>query len=225
MASPCYYHPSVSSAGSCLPCGMPICADCTQQIAGRAVCGKCAPSFKARMEQQAASAQASGRQAPYAGYAPQSMGGAPAPPYSAAAVAREPSDMKLVLMGIGLGLVIGIVGAVAIEKILFYAHFGLSLLYVGLGYGIGWGIHRVVGRGGTGMALIAVSVMTVALCVSHLVWAQDILNMVRDAGRASDGATLFDAFPIAMAHLGIMHWVCIVFGLLACYRGMEQQQA
>lgn len=96
---------------------------------------------------------------------------------------------------------------------------------MGLGYGIGWGIHRVTGRGGPALALVAVTVMTVALCVSHLVWAQDVLNMVRDPGRASDGATLFDAFPIAMAHLGIMHWVCIVFGLLACYRGMEQQQA
>jgi len=127
-------------------------------------------------------------------------------------------------MGIGLGLVIGIIGAIAIEKILFYAHFGLSLLYVGLGYGIGWGIHRVTGRGGSGLALVAVTVMLVALGVSHLVWAQDILSAARDAGRADPSVTLFDVFPIAMGHLGVLHWVCIAFGLLACYRGMEQQQ-
>ena len=66
--------------------------------------------------------------------------------------------------------------------------------------------------------------MTAALCVSHLVWAQDILNLVRDAGHADAGATLFDAFPLAMAQLGVMHWVCIAFGLGACYRGVEQQQ-
>jgi len=225
MASACYYHPSVSSAGSCLPCGMPICADCTQQIAGRAVCGKCAPSFKARMEQQAAAAQAQGRQAPYAGYAPQPMGGASAPPaYSGTVAKGERSDMQEALMGLGLGLVIGIIGAVIIEKILFYGHFGLILLYVAMGYGIGWGIHRVTGRGGTGLALAAVGIMAVALFVGQLFYAQDILNAVREAGRADVSATLFDALPVSVTHLGVIHWVCMAFGLLACYRGVEQQQ-
>ena len=230
MASLCYYHPAASSSGSCIQCGMPICADCTEQVAGRTVCKKCAPSFKARMEQQMAAAPAASpsRQAPYAGYAPQPYGGmpgAPAPPaYSGKAVKGERSDMQEALMGIGLGLVIGIIGAVIIEKILFYAGFGLSLLYVAMGYGIGWGIHRVTGRGGTGLALAAVGVMAVALFVGQLFYAQDVLNMVRDAGHADASATLFDALPVSVTHLGPMHWVCMAFGLLACYRGVEQQQ-
>lgn len=230
MASPCYYHSSVSSTGSCVPCGMPICADCTQQVAGKVVCKKCAPSFKARMEQQMAAAPAASpsRQASYPGYAPQSPGGVPGAPtpqaYGGAAAVGGQSDIKQVLMGIGLGLVVGIIGAVIIEKILFYAGFGLSLLYVAMGYGIGWGIHRVTGRGGTGLALAAVGVMAVALFVGQLFYAQDILNMVRDAGHADASATLFDALPVSVTHLGFMHWVCMAFGLLACYRGVEQQQ-
>lgn len=223
MASLCYYHPTVSSTGSCIQCGMPVCAACTQQVVGRSVCQKCAPAFKARMEQQAAAAP--GRQAPYAGYAPQPYGTESAPPaYSGKAAKGERSDMQEALIGSGLGLVIGIVGAVIIEKILFYGHFGLSLLYVAMGYGIGWGIHRVTGRGGTGLALAAVGIMAVALFVGQLFYAQDILNMVRDAGHADASATLFDALPVSVTHLGFMHWVCMAFGLLACYRGVEQQQ-
>lgn len=229
MASPCYYHPAVSSTGACIQCGMPICANCTEQVTGRTVCKKCSPSFKACMEQQmtATPAAAQTRQVPYPGYVPQppaGVSGTQTPPsaYGGAAVVGRQSDMKGVL--IGLGLVIGIIGAVIIEKILFYAHFGLSLLYVAMGYGIGWGIHRVTGRGGTGLALAAVGVMAVALFVGQLFYAQDILNMVRDAGRADASATLFDALPVSVTHLGPMHWVCMAFGLLACYRGVEQQQ-
>ena len=57
------------------------------------------------MEQQAATAP--GRQAPYAGYAPQPYGGASTS--SGTAVKGERSDMQEALMGIGLGLVIGVV--------------------------------------------------------------------------------------------------------------------
>ena len=225
MASLCYYHPDVSSNGTCLQCGMPICAGCTEQVAGRPVCKKCTPSFKARMEQQAAAAPAQGRQAPYAGYAPQPYGAASTPPaYSGMAAKGERSDMQEALMGIGLGLVIGVIGAVIIEKILFYGHFGLSLLYVAMGYGIGWGIHRVTGRGGTGLALAAVGVMAVALFVGQLFYAQDILSAARDTGHADSSATLFDALPFSVTHLAVTHWICMAFGLLACYRGVEQQQ-
>lgn len=127
------------------------------------------------------------------------------------------------LLGILLGLAIGIVGGILIEKILFYAHFGLSLLYIAMGYGIGWGIHRVTGRGGPGLAMLAVGLMIACLGVSHLVWTQDVLSEARRLGDADPGVTVLEAFPIAVGHLGFMHWVCIAFGLLACYRGVEQQ--
>ncbi|MGI4790339.1 MAG: hypothetical protein ACRYFS_15990 [Janthinobacterium lividum] len=153
-----------------------------------------------------------------------SADGAPSYAYRGTPVAADPSDRKELMVGIVLAFVIGVIGAIIIEKILFYGHFGLSLLYVGMGYGIGWGIHRATGRGGAGLALLAVGIMVSCLGVSHLVWAQDVLNEVRAAGNADASATLFDAFPIAMSSLGIMHWVCITFGLMACYRGVEAQQ-
>ena len=199
MASPCYYHPAASSSGSASS-AVCLSARIVPSRLGESRLQEVRPASKARMEQQMAVAPAAsqGRPAPYAGYAPPAYGGAPgaaAPPAYGRAAVSQRSDFKEVLMGIGLGLVIGIIGAVIIEKILFFAHFGLSLLYVAMGYGIGWGIHRVTGRGGTGLALAAVGVMAVALFVGQLFYAQDVLNMVRDAGTRMLRPRFLTPFP------------------------------
>lgn len=224
MVSPCYNHAAVSSAGSCVQCGMPFCQECLEPVAGRPVCKRCLPAMKARIEQQMASAPPPYPTAPpqgnYPGYAPP-VGGPP--PYAAAAAA-EPSSAKQMVLGIGLSLIIGIAAAVVIEKLLLYTGFGLSLLYVLMGYGIGWGLHRIMGRGGSGLALVAVGVMVASLGVSHLVYAQDLLNKVGATHSLRAGVTALDVFPIVIQSLGPMHWVCIAFGLLACYRGVESQQ-
>jgi len=218
MVSPCYNHVSVSSSASCVQCGMPFCSDCLEAVAGRPVCKRCLPAMQARVEQQMASAPPppfyAAPQGAYPGYVPQT---------AAMEVPDAGGGGKALLMGIGLSLLIGIAGAVIIEKILFYGHFGLSLLYVVLGYGIGWGLHRIIGRGGSGMAMVAVGVMVASLGVSHLVYAQDVLVAARAAGNADMTTTLGDVFPFVIEHSGIMHWVCIAFGLFACYRGVEAQ--
>ena len=218
MAGPCYYHPDLAAAGTCIQCGMGACPDCMEQIGGRTVCRGCAGSFKERLAQQAPVYSA--------GYSPPPSvyGAPPEVSYSGASVGMNPSDKKELWIGIAAALVIGMIGAVIIEKILFFAHFGLSLLYIGMGYGIGWGIHRATGRGGPGLALLAVGIMIACLGVSHLVYAQDMLNAVRAEGGVDPRVTVFDAFPIAISSLGFMHWVCILFGVMACYRGVEAQQ-
>lgn len=111
-----------------------------------------------------------------------------------------------------------------IEKVLFYAHFGLSLLYVAQGYAIGWAIHRMTGRGGPGLALVAVGIMIASLAIGHLVMAYDILSVVRNANGGDPSLTVGQIFPMVIKNQNIMHWVCIAFGLYACYRGGEQQQ-
>lgn len=219
MVSPCYNHPSVPSSASCVQCGMAFCKDCLEAVAGRPVCKGCLPAMRASVEQQMAFAPPSSPSAAppgaYPGYAPQT---------AAMAVPAPAADGKALLIGIGLSLLIGIAGAVLIEKILFYGHFDLSLLYIGLGYGIGWGLHRIIGRGGSGLALVAVGVMVASLGVSHLVQAQDVLTAARAAGNADMTTTLGDVFPFVIEKAGIMHWVCIAFGLFSCYRGVEARQ-
>lgn len=219
MVSPCYNHASVSSSASCVQCGMPFCKDCLEAVAGRPVCKHCLPAMRASVEQQMASAPPppsyAAPQGTYPGYAPQT---------AAMAVPDAGAGGKALLMGIGLSLLIGIIGAVIIEKILFYGHFDLSLLYIALGYGIGWGLHRIIGRGGSGLALVAVGVMVASLGVSHLFYAQDLLNMLAERVHIRAGMTALDVFPAMMKSLSFIHWVCIAFGLLACYRGVEARQ-
>lgn len=216
MTGTCYYHPDAPAADTCVQCGMAICQNCRERVAEKTVCRKCVGAVRARLEQQMAAG------GPPTGAAPQNLTGSPA--YAAASgqnAAAKPDSGRL-LMAIGLGLVIAIVGAIITEKILFFAHFGLSLLYVGIGYAIGFALHQMLGRGGGGLALMACGLMIVGLAVGELFYVQDVVGLINN--RPGGAAVSFaEAFPVAMSSHGIMHWVCILFGLMACYRGVEQQ--
>lgn len=172
-----------------------------------------------------------GPQAPYG--APQDLQapyGSPQAPYGApdmggsryADVAESSGSVPL---GLLLGAVIGVVGSIAVLKILFYAHFGLAWLYIGVGYGIGYGIWSQTRRGSVGLAFAAIGIMIASLFIAHLVYAGDILNQARAQGNADPGVTIFDALPVAMSSFSPMHWVCILIGLAACWRGVEQQSS
>ncbi len=216
MAAPCYYHPDTPAVDTCVQCGMPICQQCRDRVAEKTVCRNCVGAVRARLEQQMAT-----------GGPPQSVSSAPAyaaasGPRVSAAVAAKPDSGRL-LMALGLALVIGIVGALITEKIQFYAHFDLSLLYVGIGYGIGFALHSILGRGGGGLALAACGVMLVSLFIGELFWVQDIVGLVNAKEGSAGAITFAEAFPVAMSAHGIIHWVCILFGLMACYRGVAQQ--
>lgn len=218
MTGPCYYHPDAPAVDTCVQCGMSICQQCRDRVAEKTVCRKCVGAVRARLEQQMA---AGGPQTGAA--APQNLTGSPA--YAAAsgpaAYAAAKPDSGRLLMAIGLALVIGIVATIAIEKILFFTGLGLSLLYIAMGYGIGYGLHSVLGRGGSGLALLACGLMVVCLVVGELFYAQDIINVINSKGGGST-LTFAEILPRAIQHHGIMHWVCILFGLMACYRGVEQ---
>ena len=128
-----------------------------------------------------------------------------------------------VVKGLALGLLIAIIGSIVVMKIYFYAHFGLSLLYIGVGYATGYGIYMFTGRGSAGLASGAVGVMIVGLLVGHLVYVQDVVNAAQADGPLPAGVNAMTAFVPVMEHFNFMHWVCIAIGLGACYRGVEQQ--
>lgn len=211
MTGTCYYHPDQTAVDSCVQCGVAICDQCRDRVGEKSFCKRCVAAVRQRVEQQMAAG------APVSA----SMAQSSAPIGAAYSASRPaPADGKSLALGIVLALVIGIVGAIAIEKILVFAHFGLSLLYVFLGYGIGICLHRMSGRGGADLALLACGIMLVSLVVGELVFTQDVVNMVAARGRTVSFA---EALPVAMSSHGVMHWVCLAIGLYACYRGMEQQ--
>lgn len=151
----------------------------------------------------------------------------PQQPYydpSKAAVAKvKRAEAADVLKGLALGLIIGIIGSIIVLKILFYAHFGLSLGYIFVGYGIGWGIWCFTGKGSSGLAFGAILIYIVSLFIAHIVYANDVLNELVGSGRLEPGFSVFDVFPAVIKSFSPMHWVCMAIGLFSCYRAMEQQ--
>ncbi|HEY3333324.1 MAG TPA: B-box zinc finger protein [Capsulimonadaceae bacterium] len=226
--SNCFYHDTAPASGTCVQCGLPICAACTTSVGVKTACPSCLPAVKARVEQA---------QPVAAGAAPSPQTWSPDPPqiYQPGAPAVEAPSYKSgvdssfvgqTAAGLGLGLVLGIICSIIVFKLLFFAHFGLSYLYVVIGYGVGFGIHKVTGRGGTALGIMGVLVMVVSLFAGHLSYAADVLN----AARAEDASipaslTAFDVFRETLGSFGFMHWVCVAIGLGACYRAIEAQDA
>jgi hypothetical protein len=227
MASPCYYHPDTIASATCVQCGLPICANCTDRVGEKTVCQKCVKAVKTRLEAQMAAAPAGAYGSPavtpgYGGPTP-AYGG---PSYGGRAVAMAPDRIApgTLILGIVVAALISIVGAIIVEKILFLSGYGIAYLYIGIGYGIGFGLHKVVGRGGMGMALLAVGIMVFGLLIGQLVFTADELGKLQADDPTFATATTAQLFPYLLTHMSPMHWICVVIGLFACFRGMNSQQ-
>lgn len=225
MPAPCYYHPDTPSTAQCVQCGMPICPLDTEMVAGKAVCKNCVAAVRARVEREMAShpAPAPAGNAGYGNASPAPQGqpwNAPGD-YSAPVSAVEPGR---VAMGIGVAFVIGLIAAIVIEKISMVSPIMIAYVYVLMGYGIGYGLHRLTGEGGPKMAGIAVGIMVVCLVISHLLLVHDILDKFFVGADAARRPAFGDAIMPVLSGLSFMHWVLILIGLSACFRGVNQQQ-
>src|SRR5579883_778479 len=49
MNAPCYQHPDQLATATCAECQRPICSQCAQTVAGRAVCASCVAAIRARV--------------------------------------------------------------------------------------------------------------------------------------------------------------------------------
>ena len=211
-------------------------------VKGNSVCPTCAPSVRQYGIQPqpvgaaAFAAAPSGQNAygapPAANTYGTPMPGTYSPPppstpfqdtsHAALAKARREDQMNL-WKGLAVGLGIGTIGSIVAMKILFYAHFGISYLYILIGWGIGAGIWHFTNRGGTQLALSSITVMAVRLFFGHLSFALDVLSQARADGYADAGVTIFDAFPQPMAMLTPIHWLLIAIGMAACWRAADRQ--
>lgn len=236
MSNPCYYHPDTQARSSCVQCGLPICDMCTDRINERTFCHKCVKAVRERMEKQMASPGLGAASGPspsgYAagGYSAPTATGSAWPPAPAQAyggsrfvAAAQPLDASKMILGIVAALLIGIVGAIVVEKIYFYVGFSLSLLYILIGYGIGYGLCMVTRRGGMGMALLAVGIMVISLLIGQLVLTSDALNKMRVGSPELAGVTTAAVFPLLLSHMGFMYWICIAFGLYSCFKSVARQ--
>jgi len=206
--NPCYFHPDAVAGAICVKCGVPICPACTQSVGVKTSCPSCVDY---------------GRQ--YATAAPIASAQTSATSASPAAYksGTDSSYYTQIFAGLGLGFAIGSILSVLVMKVLFYAHFGISFLYIAVGYGVGFGIHKVTGRGGAGLASAGVAVMLLSLLVGHCTYVYDLLGALHASGQVPDTFSFFDAFGPVLQSLGVMHWVCIAIGVGACFRAIEAQ--
>ena len=201
----------------CAQCGTPGCPECLETVGLKLACRRCVDLLKRNLLAQPASPPSVRPLNPelnpnaglnYASNPADYVNAAPPNTY-------KPQQM---LMGVGLASVVGVIGAVGIEKLLFYGHFGLALLYIILGAAVGGCARAFTGRGGVVIATAALVVMAASLMISHLIYAQDIMTQAQASSDLPGGASLSSTFPIVMGQLKFIHWAFVAGGLFASVR-------
>lgn len=123
----------------------------------------------------------------------------------------EPLKASQVLLGVGLALVVGTLGSVGIEKILFYSHFGFPYLYLIVGAAVAGSLRWATSRGGPAMAAGAVALMLVCLGIGHVVLVNDFVSQSRAYG---DAVTFSEMLPLVLGHLRSIHWIMVAGGVI-----------
>lgn len=123
----------------------------------------------------------------------------------------EPLKASQVLLGVGLALLIGTIGSVGIEKILFYAHFGFPYLYLIVGAAVAGSLRWATSRGGPAMAAGAAALMLVCLGIGHVVLVNDFVSQSRADG---DAVTFSEMLPLVLGHLTFIHWIMVAGGVI-----------
>lgn len=195
MTNSCFYHPAQAATATCVQCGMPICEQCRETVADKTVCKQCVGKMRARVEREIAANPAG---AAFPGQAGQSalQGGVWPPPPRAgmgAPVVVPPAapGVGRMLAGLGLSVVLGLVGAVAWVAIVYFSHYDLSLVAIGVGWLCGWGALKGCGQGGKTAAVIGAV--------------------------AALGTTLIGASIIGGGKPGLFEWFCVAVGVYEGY--------
>jgi hypothetical protein len=200
VTAPCFNHSRADAVGVCINCGMTFCNDCLRQVGQEVACVKCAPAVARQMQMGVQSASQLPR--PNLAYAPTAQD---------TSSSQSHSNPVQFMMGLLLSGVIGIVGCILIMKIYFYTGFGLSYLYILVGYGIGWGMWAINGKGGAKTFVATALIYVISIAIAHLVFAGDVLAKEQAVGRA-ESLTAAEAFLPVIQQLTILHWICVLIG-------------
>ncbi len=235
MNSPCFYHSNVPAAVSCINCGIPICSDCNNNVAGRSACKNCVPTLRARFpEEEMAMAGASASNSAYGSqsggqsyqnapswenpnttYQPQPGQYAQAP--TQFGVAKPPMSFAMhLLIGTGAGLLVGLLGALGWEKFVFYTGWNIGYLTALVGFGVGFGVAMGSQRTGNLIASIAAVLAFFAQMFGYYLLVSDYIAR-DDPGLRVPVAAVFSALPKAVDPMG---WVIIMVGCIGAFNAV-----
>jgi len=213
MAPPCYYHPDAPATTVCVQCGMPICDACRDTVSGKDVCNKCVGAIRARLEGQ----MAAGTLAPGTAYAPSTEPATQmgiAPPARAMAAPPASSPMGL-LVGAGLGALVGVLGAVLLDKFTFYTHIELGYINALVGFAIGYAVLFGSKQGGLTTGIIGGVLALASSLLGYYLLMGDELG--KDGIHAS-APIMMRVFPIFLKHLNILDWLIMAIGVYGGFK-------
>jgi hypothetical protein len=234
----CAYHPDKAAVSACSECTAPLCRECETLIKGKPVCQRCIANIRAKVGAELGAQgvppppgssypppaspypQQPGAYSPQpSSYPPQQgapYGQAPVPGgtvYRAPSpVIEEPANPGKLALGVVAGLVVGIVGAIILEKIHIYAHFGLSILYIFVAIGIAGALTKVSEQSSPLISVLSVAVYFVSMLVSHYVYALDLV-----AAEAPGLPMSMDIFVASLKIFSPMHWIIIAIGAYSAF--------
>lgn len=210
----CSTHSGIPASTTCTICNKPICMDCERRLGAQILCESCMTREKNRP----------------AGITNQTQNGAASPESGFA----RPVSVELAKPNIGMavlyGFIAAIIGAVIWDKIVFYTHFKLGLVAIGIGIIVGLGVLKGAKSGySKALPIIGAVMAGFGILLGEYLLLGDMIS-AEVAKKAIDGQHLsysgqlflsMLAFPSYLTDTQMMNPLDWIFVLIGVYQGWK----
>lgn len=114
-----------------------------------------------------------------------------------------------------MGIVVGVVGAVLLDKFTFYTHFQLGYINALVGFAIGYAVLYGAKAGGLVTAVIAA---VIALASAMLGFGLLMSDEIARGGSHLPPAELLQLFPSYLRTLNILDWLIVAIGVYGGFK-------
>ena len=118
-----------------------------------------------------------------------------------------------ILIAAAIGLTLSILGSIGIMKLLASIGMGFGLIYVALGWGVGFVMSFASKNKGITVGITSL-LLAVGLFIGHVTYTADMLHKA-----GADGTPVMAAFGTVMGAFPPMHWILILVAFSAGLRG------
>ena len=217
----CAYHPDRTAAERCAECGRDICGECTDNVAGKAVCIHCVANIRSRVAAEMANAAPAVQSSQAYGSEPPPSGFATPDPYTGGAsaagaayqmpnpVVQEAPNPARLLLGIVLGALFGAIGAFLWKTVAYYAKFELAYLNILVGCAAGFGVVTGSGRQGIVPAILGAILGFCSMMFGYYL----LLNAQFSEALPGLPAVPFNLFVEFMKELDVIDWLFVAAGV------------
>jgi len=218
MPVECFNHPGIAARGKCSECGHALCEQCKLTFKSRPVCEHCLETIRHRLATDATAvfeapsavttipdidSQTATRSVDVVLEARESL-----------QQANRPSEVRKVLQGSIVALIIGIVLSLLVAKIRSSFGYPIGFAHVIVGAAVGYGM-VIAARDGGELQSIAAAVIAAFTLVSGIYFLANDQNSAAAGGIAPDMLTIGQFF----GRVGNFpsDWIFVLFGVIAAF--------